>query len=47
MKLGNESTMNFKLLLETKIKLIITLKEIEDKTKLLDTKFGSLSCYYY
>ena len=42
-KLGNQSTIDFKLLLETKIKLIITLKEIEDKIKLLNSSLGPFS----
>ena len=42
-KLGNHSTIDFKLLLETKVKLIITLKEIEDKIKLLNSSLGPFS----
>ena len=42
-KLGNHSTIDFKLLLETKVKLIITLKEIEDKIKLLNFSLGPFS----
>ena len=41
-KLGHEQTLNFVLMMDSKMKLIITAKEIEDKNKLLDFKLKSL-----
>ena len=41
-ELGHEQTLNFVLMMDTKMKLIITAKEIDDKNKLLDIKLKSL-----
>lgn len=41
-ELGHEQTFNFVLMMDTKMKLIITAKEIDDKNKLLDIKLKSL-----
>ena len=40
-ELGHEQTLNFMLMMDTKIKLIITAKEIDEKNKLLDFKLKS------
>lgn len=37
----HETVINFKIMMEAKIKLIITLREIQDKTKIVDTKIKS------
>ena len=41
-ELGHEQTFNFVLMMDTKMKLIITAKEIDDKNKLLDIKLKSV-----
>ena len=41
-ELGHEQTLNFVLMMDSKMKLIITAKEIDDKNKLLDLKLKSL-----
>jgi len=41
-ELGHEQTLNFVLMMDSKMKLIITAKEIDDKNKLLDLKLQSL-----
>ena len=41
-ELGHEQTLNFVLMMDSKMKLIITAKEIDDKKQLLDFKLKSL-----